>query len=351
MYFGSKLRGECWSYWSQGLLISMILILFTRTSFAVETALNENFSVRNTSMQDYNTYDSVHKADQRAKVTACPTIKRMNDNEFSLQKISRKHSAEIISDFTLRFSLSIVLGQCLHFPAWLRGLKCTKDLHVYIYLKCQTTIEEVISKFSREIYYCIQPISLNAPIYSGQQGTIKHFLHENYYNLTDYLVFLKDNGRKSVGVPILTRVASALVNSEKSSEGVRFMTLSDVPPAYQAKIRKHTSKSRSVRASIADSIDIGSDIMRQDPNSTVSKYCAMFEKFTCSSCRRVWIPVRSQFLVSRETISAVDIEEFNISTSMHGEYTWALLFDCFVEKLSTRKSNNEIVYPFIVCVR
>ena len=61
MYFGSKLRGEYRSYWSQGFLLSVILILFARTTFAMETALNEIFSVRNTSMQDYNTYDSVHK--------------------------------------------------------------------------------------------------------------------------------------------------------------------------------------------------------------------------------------------------------------------------------------------------
>ena len=335
-----KLLGKYELYSSYGFLIWVILLLFTRS-----TAYGKSVSVISRDEYHYRTYSS--SDDRVAKVTVCPKVKLMSPKKFSLQKISPKRSPGIILDFTSRYSLSIIIGQCLHFPSWLGDLKCSKDLHIYIYLKCRTTIEKVFSKFDRKKYFCIQPVSLNAPIYSGQQGTIKHFLLENYYNLTDYSVFLKDNSRKAVGVPILARIASALVNLEKNSGGVRFMTLSDVPPAYQGKIRKHTSKSRSVRASISESLDIA----EQDPNSRVSKYCRMFEKVTCSGCRRVWIPVRSQFLISRETINAVDIEEFNITTSTHGEYTWALLFNCFVERLLTRKNKNKIVYPFIACVR
>ena len=350
MYLDSKLHRYCLSNLSYIFLFLVMLILFTRVTFMAEAVLDKNVSLGSSGDYRSYTYDTMQNETVGiAKVTECPKIKLMNAKKFSLQKISPRGEVDIISDFTSRYSLTIVLGQCLHFPSWLEDVKCSRGIYICIYLKCQTTIDEVFTKFSRERYFCIQPISLNATIYAGQQGTIKHFLYEHYYNLTDYSVFLKDNGRKSTGIPILTRVASALVNVEKSSGGVRFMTLSDLPPAYQAKIRKHTSKSRSVRLSIPHSLDIKNVAMRQDPNSTVSKYCRMFEKVTCTSCRRVWLPVRSQFLVSREAINAIDIKEFNVATSLHGEYTWALLFNCFVKKLRTRR--GAFVYPFIVCVR
>lgn len=327
----------------------VILILLIRSAHFTEAGLDK-ITIR-VSPGDNHSQKSdpiQYEVTGVVKARACAKVKLMSAKDFSLKKISLKRSVGILSDFTSRYSLSIIIGQCLHFPSWLVHVKCSTNIYIYVYLKCLTTVDEVYSVFGREKYFCIQAVSLNATAYTGQQGTIKHFLFGHYYNLTDYSAFIKDNGRKAAGLAILTRIGSALVNLEKNSRGVRFMTLSDVPPAYHFKIR-HTLKSRSISASFSNLVDIESALERQNPNSTVSKYCRMFEKFTCMGCRSVWIPVRSQFLLSRETVNVVDIEEFNILTSLHGEKTWALLFNCFADRLITRKKVK--VYPFIACLK
>ena len=329
----------------------IILTQLTRNISATEAISNANIPVRSSLVENrYHGHNSsLHETARMRKATVCPKIKLMKAKRFNMRKISPKQSIQIISDFTLRSSLSIVIGHCLYFPSWLRKIKCSRDLHVYIYLKCQTSVDEVFLKFSRKRYFCIKPVPLSAGIFVGQQGTIKHFLYEHYYNLTDYSVFIKDTDRKTFGVPVEVRLASALKNVEKNPEGISFMTLSDIPPAYQSRIRKQTAKTRSIRPSISALVDIENYTMRQDPNSEASKYCRIFEKFTCTSCKRVWIPVRSQFLISSEAVRVINIEEFNIKTSLHGEYTWALLFNCFVEKLFIKR--NTINYPFIACLR
>lgn len=286
--------------------------------------------------------------DSTTETTRCPEIELMSAENFSWKKISPKDSSVIISDFTSRHSLSIILGQCAKFPLWLEDLQCSGNLHIYIYLKCKTKIDEILAKFDAERYSCIQTLSLTEKVYMGQQGTIKHFLYKHYYNLTEYSVFLKDNNKRYPGISILQRLASALLNLEKSERSVRFMTLSDVPPAFQSRIKTHSPKTRSVQISFQTPRDIKRHTMRIDPNSEVSKYCKIFEKFTCKRCRVVWVPVRSQFLLSREAINAIDREEFDIVTSVHDEYTWPILFNCFVEKLQTRKKAK--VYPFISCL-
>jgi len=264
----------------------------------------------------------------------------------NMKPIMVKESPILVKEFTSTYSLSIVVGQCNVFPYWLKEIECTEGLQIYIYLKCQFTEEEVRANLKAQVN-CIIPVSLKSKEFKGQAGTIKHFLYNNYNNLSDYSLFVKDNNRKSAGLEIVQRVASALLTVQISPKAIRFITLSDIPTWHQHKLRDHTQKTRSVRMSYRKAEEIQDCRHRQNPESYVAKYCAEFERLTCTPCKSVWIPVRSQFMVSREAVKAVNRDEYDWQISEHGEYTWAILFGCYQEVLNSRKTRP--VYPYFLC--
>jgi hypothetical protein len=264
-------------------------------------------------------------------------------HKFSKKKVTTRESPRIARNFTRKYSLSLVIGNCEFFPHWVEDLYCTENLRVYIYLKCRAKTRLLNKGFTQS---CIQQIPLRSPKYIGMSGTIKYHLYTNYNNLTDYTIFMKDNNRKSLGLSMMQRLGCALTNMELHAGRIRFMTISDVPPAYHSLLRVHNTKSRSVRSSYPHPEEISSAILRQNVSSRVSKYCAVFERLTCTRCRKVWIPVRSQFMVSADLVRQVQRKEFSTDNSMHYEYTWALLFNCFSKTLSPKRKGR---YPYFAC--
>lgn len=277
---------------------------------------------------------------------SCEKVKILRG--FSKRRINEEKAHNIITKFTETHSLSLVIGTCNDFPEWVMRLYCSENLRVYIYLKCDTpehNLSPELPQRSPRGYSCIYQILLRTSIYYGQAGTIKYHLYNNYHNLTEYILFIKDNSRKTAGLSFMQRIGSAVLNIEHHSNRIRFMTLSDVPPSYHSTMRVHNQKSRSVRRSLPPSDE--KLLLSSGSNSSlqISKYCRIFEQFTCSSCKGVWIPVRSQFIVSANAVWGINQDEFNIATSEHSEYTWAILFNCFSEKRTFKKGG----YPFFAC--
>lgn len=269
----------------------------------------------------------------------CPKPRLLH--EFSKQKVTGKESLAIVRGFIKKYSLSLVIGTCRHFPYWAENLYCNKNMRIYIYFKCIGKIPQLTE--GNPGISCFWQIYLLSQRYSGMGGTIKYHLYNNYNNLTNYTLFIKDNNRKSAGLSTLQKIGSALLNVKFHGNTIRFMSLSDVPPSYHSIVRIHSEKTRSVRRSISFLDEKMLQSLRRNSTSPISKYCRLFEYFTCTACKSVWIPIRSQFLVSADAVQQIDRDEFNIMTSEHYEYTWAILFNCFREKLKKGR------YPFFAC--
>jgi len=81
---------------------------------------------------------------------------------------------------------------------------------------------------------------------------------------------------------------------------------------------------------------------RQDTDS----FCSLYSTFTCRPCTNPWIPARTQFLVSRRRMQSLPRQLYGDNSSLFMEYTWGLLFNCFIPYDLHREGK----FPFIRCI-
>lgn len=118
---------------------------------------------------------------------------------------------DIVSAFTASRSLTIVISQCKNDVAWIQKLQCNPRLRIIIYIKC-----EVAERFKQYHSECIHYHYLTVPEAKGPEGTLQHFVHENYHDLSDYTYFCKDNEQRgnainAIPTNALRRLALGLV--------------------------------------------------------------------------------------------------------------------------------------------
>lgn len=245
-------------------------------------------------------------------------------------------SAHIIEAFAAEHSVDLVLGQCSSDVGWLERLNPSERLRIFVYAKCGNPT----TRFVESPY--LKVVQLTDKRFHGMQGTVKHYIYENYNDLGDFAIFMKDNNRKQLGLTLLQRLA-LVVQSAGANTG--FINLSDLPvQLHHHKWHKRTSKSSSTRLAIVGS---GSADSRGFPKDfDTGKFCALFKRLTCrNDCNNALIPIRTQFVLSRKRMLSLPKAAFDIALADgFSEYTWAFAFNCYQDY-----KKDATGYPYIIC--
>jgi hypothetical protein len=233
---------------------------------------------------------------------------------------------------------------------------------MYLFPSVSQVVFSFLSLLSNSLFFSeSQVVPLLDPAFLGMSGTIKHYLYSHYDVLSDYTIFLKDNNRKQP-VSILQRLGAA-AGTLRHDTG--FMNLSDVLPQFHYLIRLGPGhlKSRSMERVLNPRELPGSVVNKTSglllhnslKNSKYQEYllaqdawCRAFEDLTCGVCSNALLPVRSQMLLSAARVHSIPRELFNPLHSVHYEYTWGLVFNCFKPYFGSKPKYP--VLPWLHCV-
>lgn len=95
---------------------------------------------------------------------------------------------KIIDQFTVTRPLDIVISFCEGIVSWIDQLHCRDTLHIYVYLKCAHSAQEM----DQYVSPCVKLVSLHSgDDAGGPEATVRHFIHENYDSL-NMTCFVKD---------------------------------------------------------------------------------------------------------------------------------------------------------------
>ena len=332
-------------------------------------------------------------------VAKAGAIKQTNTSALSLT------DTEYIHLFSTSSPLDIVVSHCDGDISWIRQFRCNQNLRVYVYLKCGAS--EAASAFSTKS--CVRLVNLTSHESAGPEGTLRHFIHSNYYSL-NLTYFCKD--REQIGARIAKvpsgpikrlRLGLAALDGtggfvHTAQDAIRhdpFKYLSfDLytllfglgdspnvvrPSAYQRcglslpfqpceehwwfrlmDTRDNTdwlssalswrtsvqhfkrdahfySFFQAIRSEIPGLNDNVRGGFSRDglgfPSATkkdTDSFCSLYSTLTCTPCSNPWIPARTQFLVSSRRMQSLPRHLYTANSSIFTEYTWGLVFNCFV---------------------
>jgi hypothetical protein len=244
----------------------------------------------------------------------------------------------IIHQFANVNPIDIVVGHCIADVSWLDLLQSSSRLKIFVYEKCHHNATTAHNEAFRKT------IPLLDASEAGQRGTINHFIYQEYDALNEFVLFLKDNNRKMLGLSMLKRIALSLLTADHRTG---FMSLSDVPLQHQRYMRVHTGKAHAVQQGfkVMGRSNIDSGGFPLGGQALHLKWCSLFERLTCASCNNAWLPIRSQFLVSKRRIRSLPRAEYLPKTSIFSEYNWGVTFNCFQEHRHHKPGS----YPFFLC--
>lgn len=243
--------------------------------------------------------------------------------------------------------------------------KCIPGLKFWVYEKCPIEMY----KPPKHMLPCVHVIPYN--FYSGLSGTLLSHIVDNYENLANFTVTLKDTAKK------LYR-NDALLNLELHLATVRsctgFINLSEQPV-----LARDYRKGRSFRPV---SFNYGKNIpemstldpltfLKKTKERSTQRYCERFTRYTCKKCAASIIATRQQMLLSRTRILRYPRAEYlllrkwtytrkqnssgenglDLRSDKYGfEYSYSLIFTCYqtVDKLLMRKMRRS-EYPIIHC--
>ena len=226
----------------------------------------------------------------------------------------------------------------------------------------------------------LQDIKLYNPNATSVRGTLLHHFYSNYDNLPDFTMFVKDTNKKQpTGLTIPQRVAAAAMAIDIDTG---YINLADVPPLYHHQLQHNTQKDRSIQRALRNDhhlqttrqetklkewlLDGG--LLRDTPKvakkAKINKdqlawqrqYCKVYDDMICdgSSCHDVWVPNRSQSVLSRRRIRSIPREFYLLShpsSLLWDEFNWGLVWNCFVStkeiKINGRKPSSPL--PWLHC--
>ena len=173
------------------------LVLFAGTNYLFCTTsevgkFNQDISTSGIS-SDLNTVFSTVLDEQLRNTSFCERRARAVPREIESTTAASLRTdidyVRVIDHFTALRPLDIVISFCEGIVSWIDQLNCRDTLHIYIYLKCAHTAQEMDQ-------YLLSPCVTLVALYivnvtGGPEATVRHFIHENYDSL-NMTCFVKD---------------------------------------------------------------------------------------------------------------------------------------------------------------
>lgn len=175
------------------------------------------------------------------------------------------------------------------------------------------------------------------------QGTIKYHIFKYYDSLPNFTLFLKGNERKNIkGISKVMNVA-AILQYLRPETG--FINLSDKAPVFHSRLpRKNPFGFRGMLNVLnveGAKLDTHTGLILSGKGSKAKEMlnyqtvlCQVYLDLLCESkCQGGYIPIRSQMLLSRQRVHTLPRELYNVNniySKKLSEYTWAIVFNCFL---------------------